>query len=146
MGLYKELSPISNYLHQIRKMEDYLVFDMHFPNTWKILKKFITEDRFVNHGQIETDKMMLSFVSEITDENLTLVHSNILGIINYNLEREMKDRLLQSKIDELRTIFEKQTLDNLKSLKFDIKPTLEINLNTNGKSKNDELVRESQEE
>ena len=33
---------------------------------------------------------------------------------------EMKEKLLKQKIDELKRIFEKENLDNLQSLKFDI--------------------------
>lgn len=134
------------YLHQIRKAENYLLIDIYFPNGWKILKKFVIEDKILNHGIVEDKWIMISFVAEANDENLTLVQNNILGIINYNLEREAKEQLLQSKIDELKTIFDKQTLDNLKSLKFDIKPSLELTLSNNGNPKNDGLVIEGQEE
>jgi hypothetical protein len=47
------------------------------------------------------------------------------------LEREEKDRLFESKVEELKKIFEKQNLEKLKGLYFDInepkmkKPTLE---------------------
>jgi hypothetical protein len=37
------------------------------------------------------------------------------------LDREEKDKLFQYKVDELKTIFEKQNLNNLKKLKFNIK-------------------------
>jgi len=76
---------------------------------------------------------------------LICAYATIIGIINYNLEREQKDALLETKINELRGIFEKQSLDSLKSLKFDIKSN-EINYKQNGKSKSSELVGEVQEE
>ena len=41
MSLNIQLTPIFKYLHQVRKIEDYLIFDMYFPNSWKILKKFV---------------------------------------------------------------------------------------------------------
>ena len=87
----------------------------------------------------------MSFVSESNEDNLTLTQNNIIGIINYNLEREQKETLLETKINELKGIFEKQSLDSLKSLKFDIKSN-EINYKQNGKSKPSELVGEVQEE
>jgi hypothetical protein len=87
----------------------------------------------------------MSFVCESNEESLTLTQNNIIGIINYNLEREQKDALLETKINELKGIFEKQSLDSLKSLKFDIKSN-EINYKQNGKSKPSELVGEIQEE
>lgn len=145
MSLNIQLTPILKYLHQIRKIQDYVVFDMYFPNSWKILKKFIIEDKFVNMGTVDEGLMGMSFVSETDEEKLTLTQNNIIGIINYNLEREQKDMLLETKINELKGIFEKQSLDNLKSLKFDIKSN-EINYKQNGKSKPSELVGEIQEE
>ena len=145
MSLNIQLTPIFKYLHQVRKIEDYLIFDMYFPSTWKILKKFVVEDKFINMGTIDENLIGMSFVSETTEENLTLTQNNIIGIINYNLEREQKDALLESKINELKGIFEKQSLDSLKSLKFDIKNN-EINFKQNGKPKTSELVGEVQEE
>lgn len=145
MSLNIQLSPILKYLHQVRKIEDYLIFDMYFPNSWKILKKFVIEDKFVNMGTVDEGLIGMSFVSDSTEENLTLTQNNIIGIINYNLEREQKEMLLETKINELKGIFEKQSLDSLKSLKFDIKSN-EINYKQNGKSKPSELVGEVQEE
>jgi len=145
MSLNIQLAPILKYLHQVRKIEDYLIFDMYFPNSWKILKKFVIEDKFVNMGTVDEGLIGMSFVSDSTEENLTLTQNNIIGIINYNLEREQKEALLETKINELKGIFEKQSLDSLKSLKFDIKNN-ELNFKQNGKSKPSELVGEVQEE
>ena len=136
MSIYKELTPIIEYLTQIRKLENYLVFDVTFPITWKMLKRHIIEDKFVNNGT-ENNLLNLSFVSEYDEKNINLIQENILNIINYNLEREEKERLLEAKINELKTIFDKESLDSLKNFKFDInkkiplkdvksKPTSEI--------------------
>jgi hypothetical protein len=56
---------------------------------------------------------------------------NVKSIINYNLEREEKERLFQSKVDELKNVFEKQSLNNLKNLKFDIKSIQNLELEDN---------------
>jgi hypothetical protein len=145
MSLNIQIIPILKYLHQIRKIEDYLIFDMYFPNSWKIPKKFVIEDKFLNMGTVDEGLVGMSFVSEANEDTLNLTQNNIIGIINYNLEREQKDMLLETKINELKGIFEKQSLDSLKSLKFDIKSN-EINYKQNGKSKPSELVGEIQEE
>lgn len=107
------------------------MFDMVFPMTWKVPKRFVIEDKFLNQGQHEEDKILLSFIADFQQKELDLTVKNIIGIINYNLEREEKDRLLQLKIDELKNIFDKQSLDNLKELKFDI--TKKIIEESNGK-------------
>ena len=126
MSIYKELTPIIDYLTQIRKLENYLVFDVAFPMTWKILKRHIIEDKFVNNGT-SNDLLNLSFVSEYDEKNINIIQDNILNIINYNLEREEKERLLEMKINELKTIFDKESLDNLKNFKFDINKKISLN-------------------
>lgn len=146
MSLTIQLDLIINYLHQIRRVEDYLLIDMHFPHSWKILKKFVVEDRFVNLGTVDENLVGMSFVSELDEKSLTNTQNNIIGIINYNLEREQKDNLLEEKINELRGIFEKQSLDNLKSLKFDLKNPSEITFSKNGKSKTNTVPGEVTEE
>ena len=125
MSLYTELKPIHSYLTHIRKLDTYIVFDLNFPTTWKVLKKFISEDKFVNNG-IHDNLLHLSIVSEFDESEINKTQENILGIISYNLEREEKERLLESKISELRTIFEKEPLDNLKILKFDLETPVTI--------------------
>jgi hypothetical protein len=50
-----------------------------------------------------------------------MISSNIQSIIKYNLDREEKEKLFETKVNELKMIFEKQNLSNLKNLEFDIK-------------------------
>ena len=119
MSLYTEIKPLFDYLNQIRKLENYIVFDMTFPKTWKMPKKFIIEDKFLNNGS-DDDSLLLSFISEYDESEINKTQQNILGIVNYNLEREAKEKLLESKISELKNIFEKESLDNLKILKFQL--------------------------
>ena len=63
---------------------------------------------------------MFSYVSQINEEDIEKVYDNLKNIIKYNLEREEKDRLFETKVDELKKLFEKQNLDKLKGLYFDI--------------------------
>lgn len=121
MSLFTELSPILTYLSQIRKVEDYIVFDVLFPNSWKVPKKFVNEEKFVNQGTTEENLILLWFVSDLNEDDIEITKNNILGIINYNLEREEKEKLLENKINELKSIFNNESLDSLKNLKFDIK-------------------------
>jgi hypothetical protein len=140
MSIFKELNPFINYLKQIRKLEDYLVFDMSFPVNWKIQKKYIVEDKFVNYGTQTDGTVLLSFISIYNELEINTTKSNILGIIKYNLEREEKERLLDIKIVELRNMFEKQTLDNLKSLKFDFNINKNIIIENEPEGKVDSMV------
>ena len=54
------------------------------------------------------------------------------NIIKYNLEREEKDKLFETKVNELKSIFEKQSLDKLKGLFFNInEPKSKVKLEDN---------------
>ena len=121
MSLFKEFSILFPYLQSVRKIKTYLTFDVSFPNTWKLPKKFVNEEKVMEQTTTIPNERLFSFVSEITEEEVEKVSGNIQNIIKYNLEREEKEKLFDSKVNELKMIFEKQNLSNLKSLHFDIK-------------------------
>lgn len=121
MSLYKEFSILFPYLQSVRKIKTYLTFDVSFPNTWKLPKKFVNEEKVMEQTTTIPNERLFSFVSEITEEDVEKASGNIQNIIKYNLEREEKEKLFDSKVNELKMIFEKQNLSNLKSLQFDIK-------------------------
>jgi hypothetical protein len=121
MSLYKEFSQLLPYIQSVRKIKTYLSFDIAFPNTWKYPKKFISEDKFLEQSSQIPDHRFFSFVCEINEEQIELTSNNIQNIIRYNLEREEKGRLFETKVNELKTLFEKQNLKNLKELQFEIK-------------------------
>jgi hypothetical protein len=122
MSLYKEFSALLPYLQSVRKLESYLSFDVSFPTTWKLPKKFVDEEKVMEQSSKIVDHRFFSFVSEINEESVEKMSQNLKNIIKYNHDREEKDRLFQNKVDELKNIFEKQDLTNLKSLSFDFKP------------------------
>ena len=121
MSLFKEFSILFPYLQSVRKIKTYLTFDVSFPNTWKLPKKFVNEEKVMEQTTTIPNERLFSFVSEITEEDVEKASGNIQNIIKYNLEREEKEKLFDSKVNELKMIFEKQNLSNLKSLHFDIK-------------------------
>lgn len=125
MSLYQEFSALLPYLQSVRKIKTYLSFDVSFPNSWKLPKKFVEEDKIMEQQSQIVDERLFSYVTEITEESIQKVHSNIKGIIKYNLEREEKDRLFESKVEELKKLFEKQNLEKLKGLYFDISEPLQ---------------------
>ena len=122
MSLYKEFSSLLPYLQSVRKLENYLSFDVSFPKNWKLLKRFVDEEKVMEQPSKIENERMFSFVAEINEESVSLIGQNVRGIINYNLELEEKEKLFQNKVDELKSIFEKSNLNNLKGLSFEIKP------------------------
>ena len=121
MSLFTEFSTLFPYLQSVRKLKNYLSFDVHFPTTWKIPKKFVNEQKVVEQDSKLDGHRLISFVSEISESSVADTTSDIQNIIKYNLDREEKDKLFQTKVNELKSIFEKQNLSKLKNLVFDYK-------------------------
>ena len=82
--------------------------------------KCIDENRVVEQDSKTSTHRFFSFVSEINEEDVDRITSNIKSIVKYNLEREEKEQLFENKVNELKGIFEKQNLKNLKNLKFQL--------------------------
>jgi hypothetical protein len=101
MSFYKELLVLEPYFKSIRKLKDYLSFDLEIPKTWKLPKKFVKEEQIVEF------------------ENTNLIF-NIKNVIDFNRELEEKEKLFQNKVNELKNFFEKENLQNLQGLKFEI--------------------------
>jgi hypothetical protein len=118
--MYNELKDIFQYLVSVRKLKKYLTIDIEFPSQWKIPKRYVQEDKIVENEKINDEYRFFSFVSEFDEKTLNITVNNIKSIISYNKEIEMKEKLLKSKIDELKKIFESEKLDNLQALKFEI--------------------------
>jgi hypothetical protein len=133
MSLYKEFSELLPYIQSVRKIEKYLSFDISFPTSWKLPKKYVQEDKVMEQENKIAGNRTFSFVAEINESDVEQVTENLQNIIKYNLEREEKDRLFQNKVDELKTIFEKQNLESLQNLKFDLKgkPITKLKLDDN---------------
>jgi hypothetical protein len=88
MSLYKEFSTLFPYLQSVRKIENYLSFDISFPNTWKLPKKYVDENRIMEQQSNKQDERLFSYVSEITESEIERVYHNLCGIIKYNKERD----------------------------------------------------------
>ena len=122
MSLYKEFSSLLPYLQSVRKLETYLCFDVSFPKNWKLLKRYVDEEKVIEQPSKVEKERMFSFVTEISEESVELITQNIRNIIKYNIELEEKEKLFQNKVEELKSIFEKSNLNKLKDLSFEIKP------------------------
>lgn len=127
MSLYKEFSSLLPYIQSVRKIETYFSFDIAFPVTWKLPKKFVREDKVLEQTSNIDGHRLFSFVSEINESEIELTSQNLQNIIKFNLEREEKEKLFQNKVEELKVIFERQNLNNLKALKFEIKDKPKLN-------------------
>lgn len=128
MNFYEQLNIIFPYLFSIRKLENYLCIDVEFPNTWKLPKKYVDEKQIMEQNSGKENIRLISFVSEFESDAINKLFENIKSIINWNKEREEKEMLFNSKVSELKSFFEKQNLNSLKNLEFQIKKPIEIEI------------------
>lgn len=118
--VYSEfISKCSKYLKSVRILKNYISFDMTFPSTWLMLKN-IPQGLEVLENEGQEGNSIYSVVCENKKELIDKIESTIDKIIKTNIEREEKERLFKNKVQELKNIFEKEKLENLKGLKFDM--------------------------
>jgi len=133
MSFYTELSPFVEYLHSIRKLKNYLSFDMVFPSKWSLPKSLVDEGQIVGFESENQNLKGISFVSSIDDSEVSKNIVKIAKIIKLNKEKELKERLFKETVEQLKNTFEKTDLDKLKNLNFyfeeeDETPELNVDL------------------
>lgn len=115
----KFINKTNKYLKSVRILKNYVSFDMVFPTSWVMLKKK-PEGVEILQNENQDGGFITSFVCENEKNLIDLLENTMDNIIKTNIEREEKERLFKSKVQELKSIFEKENLENLKGLKFDI--------------------------
>ncbi len=119
------INKTNKYLKSVRMLKTHISFDMTFPHTWIILKSKIDGIEIIENQSKDNIKI-ISFVLFNESKLIDSLEKLLDTIIMTNIEREEKNILFKSKVDELKNIFEKENLDNLKGLKFDIYDLPEI--------------------
>jgi hypothetical protein len=138
MNMFKELTLIYDYLFSIRKLENYLSFDVKLPAKWTIPKNIVDTAKVVENQSNEPELRFFSFVSEFNETSINTTLGIVKSLIKINKEREEKERLFKTKVNDLKILFDNTSLDNLKQLTFDIKE--------DGQFQIDSLVRASENE
>lgn len=149
MSFYKELAPFAQYIHSIRKLENYLSFDMAFPVKWSVPKSIIDEGQIIGFNLEDQQLKGMTFVAQINENDVSTILTKIAKIIKLNKERELKEQLFKQTIDKLKQTFEKTDLDKLQHLYFDFEtdgPNLELDEQDGQESTTIELVDEREEE
>lgn len=119
MSFYKELSPFVEYIHSIRKLKNYLSFDMAFPTKWSLPKNLVEDGQIVGFETENQNLKGVSFVTPINDSEVSKIMTKIAKIIKLNKEKELKEKLFKQTIEQLKQTFEKNDLDKLQNLYFD---------------------------
>ena len=119
MSFYKEILPFVEYVHSIRKLENYLSFDMKFPTKWSIPKSIVDEGQVIGFEVEDQNSKGITFVCPIAEKDMSTTLVKIGKVIKLNKERELKERLFKQTVEQLKQTFEKTDLDKLQNLYFD---------------------------
>lgn len=132
MNLHQQLESIFPYMISIRKLDTYLSFDIEFPTTWKLPKKYVDEKMILEQENQKEGFRCFSFATSFEDSTINLLFENLKNIIKYNLEREEKEKLFETKVKELKNVFDKSNLDDLKELEFNLRKEFKVELDDEG--------------
>lgn len=148
MTFFDNISGFVEYLHSIRKLENYLSFDMVFPAKWQIPKSILEEKKIIPFDSTDQNLKGMTFACEINEVEITTTLAKITKTIRLNLEREQKERLFKQTIDRLKSTFEKNDLEKLQKLYFDFdeETNLDVEDEDGYEPEVDELVGEREEE
>jgi len=119
MSLYQNILPFIEYLHSIRKIEGYLSIDIKIPIKWGLPKSVLDDGQTIPFETGDETLKGISFVTNITEKEIDDTLSKIGRVIKLNKDREIKERLFKETVDRLKSTFEKNELDKLKTLYFD---------------------------
>src|SRR6056300_1150340 len=104
MTYYNFIKSTNNYLKSVRIIKDYISFDMSFSNTWSILKEHTKEIEVIKNSSQEENKVVVSFVTPYDEDGINKIENSVNSIIKYNIEKEEKEKLFRSKVQELKNI------------------------------------------
>jgi hypothetical protein len=113
------LNKTNKYLKTVRILKNYVSIDMVFSSSWQMVKNKPNEVEILQNEQGD-GSLVTSFVSVNEKEYIDILEKCVDDYIKTNIEREEKEKLFKNKVQELKSIFDKEKLENLKSLKFDI--------------------------
>lgn len=121
MIFQKFITKTSDNLYSVRVIKDHISLDLKLPSTWTVLKNHIIGIEVLpSETQLkDTNFKIYSLVCKNTKDELDNLEKSYDNIIKYNLEKQEKEKLFKLKIQELKSIFEKEQLDNLKNLRID---------------------------
>lgn len=117
--MFDIISNLRPYFFSLREVDNNVSLDIKIPVKWKF-EQIVTPYRSVKTKvQDKNEKfILLSLISHATSDGYDLVFACAKEVITTNLELEEKERLLQLKIKELQALFQSESLDKLKDLKF----------------------------
>lgn len=118
MTFYSHLQNIFEYTISIRKLENFVSFDINFPSTWGLPKNLSVETQIVPFETQDKQVKGISFICEFNEENVDKTMNIILKVIRLNKEHELKEKLFKEVVAQLKNTFESNDLNTLEKLQI----------------------------
>lgn len=118
-GIQKKLDSLQPYVISIRYIQGINVVDAVFKQGWTVPKS-----EYINIEKGDGDEEYYMFFSQKEGIGVDELLDYIEHVIKLNVERELKYELLKEKVKELKALFNKTSLEKLRTLKFKISDDL----------------------
>lgn len=115
--LQDKINDIKPYFKSLETYNDALIVVVRFPNRWAV---FPSDDGLIKVAPSENAPHEYFYYGDNNKVSLEEIFDFIKNTVNVNKSVEEKAKLLISKIDELKKLFETNSLETLKTLKFDL--------------------------
>lgn len=139
MDLQKNILDLGDYFKEMNIVENIVYILVAFPNKWLIsstIKDNFNVNVTIKKDYAKDNKIGYYFYTKF-DDNTDNLFDAIKYTIDFNLQAEEKIKLLLSKVEELKDIFDKEDINTLKTLQFKYKKK-KIN-----KKQTEEVINES---
>lgn len=128
MTLYQILNQLEEFFVSMRRLETHIALDVKFPSKWSMPKSTTQEFQIVPFEYKEEGWRGMSFVCEFTDNDIEKNLNIIKKVIKLNRERELKEKLFETVVSELKKTFEKSDLEKLQNLSFTFNQPEDLNI------------------
>jgi hypothetical protein len=115
-NIQKALDALQPYVIGIRYLDGTVLVDVVFKEGWSV-----PEDPQINKAKGDEAMNYYMLFSESPNIGLDEILAYVERTIKLNLEREKKHELLREKVNELKELFKKNSLEKLNRLKFTFK-------------------------
>lgn len=117
--MYESIKLLRPYFHSLREVQNNVSLDIKIPTNWNYEKTLSIYKLIQPKVQDKNERnVLISLVSSATPNGYAIVLQCANEIIRINKENEEKEKLFKEKVSELEKLFNVETLDNLKEIKF----------------------------
>ena len=121
MDINERINSIGKYFSAFNVQDGVVFLATTFPDKWTLFDPLMISQEF--NVQIKQNEDKTYFLCDISD-GLEPIFNAADFIIEQNKVLEEKTTLLKEKVEELRSLFEQESLDRLKGLKFAFSDTI----------------------